>query len=41
MRFVVTETEMRDEQTDALVVVARTTMVQLHADGQAAVEVKA
>ena len=32
MRFVVTETEMRDERTCELVVVARTTMVQLHAD---------
>jgi len=32
MRFVVTETEMRDERTRDLVVVARTTMVQLHVE---------
>jgi hydroxyacyl-ACP dehydratase HTD2-like protein with hotdog domain len=36
MRFVVTETEMRDEQTGDLVVVARTTMVQLHLERDAA-----
>jgi acyl-coenzyme A thioesterase PaaI-like protein len=30
MRFVATETEMRDEQSGELVVVTRTTMVQLH-----------
>ncbi|HEX8969514.1 MAG TPA: MaoC family dehydratase N-terminal domain-containing protein [Chloroflexota bacterium] len=41
MRFIVTETEMRDEQTDALVVVTRTTMVQLHAGDDHADEVEA
>ncbi len=35
MRFIVTETEMRDESTDELVVVARTTMVQLHTERDA------
>ena len=32
MRFVVTETEIREEQTNELVVVTRTTMVQLHTE---------
>ncbi len=36
MRFIVTETEMRDENTDELVVVTRTTMVQLHTERGAA-----
>jgi N-terminal half of MaoC dehydratase len=35
MRFVVTETEMRDEASTELVVVARTTMVQLHVERDA------